>query len=85
MNKFEIKGKIKEMLDAESVGTHTKYAVILTHGPKDSEVAIDFWNDGADALQNFTEGQEVTIQFTIKSRGNKGKWYTNLSGSSITL
>lgn len=82
-NQFIINGKIKTILPAEEVGTHTKYTVLLAYGNKDTEVVVDFWNGNGDALVNFTEGQEVSVQYTPKSKGHNGRWYTSLSANSI--
>lgn len=52
-----------------------------------AQVAVDWWGDRADLVQNIRAGDVVVVEFKIESKPSKfkGKPYTNLSGRAIAL
>ena len=89
---MELKGKIESKLKAEN-GTSkagkewTKQTVIINNGDQyNPNVAISFFGDDkVKMLENFKEGQEVSIGVNISSKEFNGKWYNQIDGWKIDV
>ena len=82
---LEIQGKIKiiKPLETFSSGSVKQQIVVTTNDQYPQDLAIDFFKDKTDYLQNFYEGDDVTVGVNIKGSEYQGKHYTSLSGWRI--
>jgi len=87
---MELKGKIESKLKAET-GTSkagkewTKQTLVINNGDQyNPNVAISFFGDDkVKMLENFKEGQDVSIGVNISSKEFNGKWYNQIDGWMI--
>ena len=87
---MELKGKIESKLKAEN-GTSkagkewTKQTLVINNGDQyNPNVAISFFGDDkVKMLENFKEGQDVSIGVNISSKEFNGKWYNQIDGWMI--
>ena len=87
---MELKGKIESKLKAET-GTSkagkewTKQTIVIDNGDQyNPNVAISFFGDDkVKMLENFKEGQDVSIGVNISSKEFNGKWYNQIDGWMI--
>ena len=87
---MELKGKIESKLKAEK-GTSkagkewTKQTLVINNGDQyNPNVAISFFGDDkVKMLENFKEGQDVSIGVNISSKEFNGKWYNQIDGWMI--
>ena len=78
---------IYEVLEKEE-GPNGKWSkqtlVVEKEGSKfEEKLAIQFWNDKCDQLENFNDGDIVEVWFGISSKEYNGKWFTNLNGFKV--
>jgi hypothetical protein len=90
MSKLSIKGKLKEKLTLESGTTKAgkewkKQNFVIDTGDQYSpDVCFTLFGDEKIAiLENFQEGQEVTVHFNVSSREFNGKYYHNIDAWKI--
>ena len=87
---MELKGKIESKLKRET-GTSkagkewTKQTIVIDNGDQyNPNVAISFFGDDkVKMLENFKEGQDVSIGVNISSKEFNGKWYNQIDGWMI--
>lgn len=48
-------------------------------------LAFEAWNDISNKILQLKQGEDVSIQFEIRSREYNGRWYTSLSIIDITI
>lgn len=69
--------------------TVTRMLVLDTESPMrdggtwHDKKAFTFFNDNADALDGFREGEKVRVYFTWKSREYNGRYYHNITGRGV--
>jgi hypothetical protein len=90
MSKLSIKGKLKEKLTLENGTTKAgkdwkkQNFVIDTGDQYNPDVCFTLFGDEKVAiLENFQEGQEVTVSFNVSSREFNGKYYHNIDAWKI--
>jgi hypothetical protein len=84
----QISGTIHKLFDTERVTEKfQKRDVVITvqDGQFLQYVKIQFCQDYADLLDSFSEGQEVTIDYSLKGRPYQDKFFTNVDGWRIQL
>ena len=85
---LEIKGKIVKILGVQ-VGNNAKGEwkkqefVLETSDAYPKKICICVWNDKISALESHSEGDEVSVTFTVASREYNEKWYTDVTAQSI--
>ena len=81
---LKLEGKIKEIGQEEQIKNLTKRSMLLTTNDKYPQtVQLDFINEKQKELLKFNVGDEVSVDFNIRSNEYKGKYYTNLQGWRI--
>ena len=85
MNYFTIDGVILKIDKTQTFGNFKKRElVIVTEDEKPEEIKFEFADEtGIKALDNYMEGEMVTIAFLIKGNEYQGKHYVNLRGIAI--
>jgi hypothetical protein len=84
----QISGTIHKLSDTEQVTEKfQKRDIVITvqDGQFLQYVKIQFCQDYADLLDSFSEGQEVTIDYSLKGRPYQDKFFTNVDGWRIQL
>lgn len=89
---INVKGKISHLGEIESKTTRNggtwekQWIVILIPGPRNTYHEIAFLAQGntRPLLDNFSEGDEVEVSGYISAREYNGKYYNDVSLSSIT-
>lgn len=81
---FKLNSFIKEIQPVVYYQSGFKKRTILTEDAKKNIVAFSLENEQIDMFQNFTPGENVIINFRIKTTNYKGKYYTNLSPIKVT-
>jgi hypothetical protein len=81
---LKLEGKIEKIGQEEQIKNLTKKSMLLTTNDKYPQtVQLDFINDKVKELLKFNVGDEVSVDFNIRSNEYKGKYYTNLQGWRI--
>jgi len=81
---LKLEGKIKQIFVEQQFEKLTKKSMLLTTNDKYPQtVQLDFINDKVKELLKFNVGDEVSVDFNIRSNEYKGKYYTNLQGWRI--
>jgi hypothetical protein len=77
---LEIKGKIKLINPTETFGSgFTKREFVITTAEQyPQDVKFEVVKDKVALLDNFTTGQEITVQFNIRGNEYGGKYYVSL-------
>lgn len=84
-------GKVVDIIQQSGVSNSGKEwhknQVVIEFGESESinHLAVDFFGDKLIEENPVSIGQDVVIEFTLTSREYQGKWFTNVSGSKITL
>ncbi len=79
---YEATGKIKVIFDTQTFPSgFTKREFVLTIGDSQypQDVKFELIKDKCSWLDNFQEGQEVTVSFDIRGNEFKGRYYVNLN------
>lgn len=88
-NDFIVRGKLHKKLEPISGSSNgrdwsrTGFVIDAGDGMRPSYIAFDLWNERADMLNAFHEGDIVEVRFSAASRDYQGKWYTNLQAWSV--
>ena len=81
---LKLEGKIQKIGQEEQIKNLTKRSMLLTTNDKYPQtVQLDFINEKQKELLKFNVGDEVSVDFNIRSNEYKGKYYTNLQGWRI--
>ena len=81
---LKLEGKIEKIGQEEQIKNLTKRSMLLTTNDKYPQtVQLDFINEKQKELLKFNVGDEVSVDFNIRSNEYKGKYYTNLQGWRI--
>lgn len=87
MSTNQIRGVITKIHPTNTVTdkfSNRKVRLSVQDGNFTQEPEIEFQNRATRYLDNFTEGQEVEIEFSLKGRaGTNGKHYTSAVGYKI--
>lgn len=86
MNHYLFEGVIKIIHDTQTFKNNFKKReiVLITDGDYPDEVKFEFIDEnGIKALDNFIEGEEVTIAFLVKGNEYQGRHFVNLRGIAI--
>jgi O6-methylguanine-DNA--protein-cysteine methyltransferase len=86
MEHYKFIGIIKHIYDTQTFKNNFKKReiVLISDEEYPQEIKFEFTHDeGIQALDNYLEGEEVTIAFLLKGNEFQGKYYTNLRGIAI--
>lgn len=81
---LEIEGKLVKILPEQSgEGKNGRWKkqqfVIETDDKFPKQICMMLWNDKADLLQNFSEGDQLKASINIESREFRDKYYTDVT------
>lgn len=87
---MEITGNIKVIQDLVT-GTSkagkewSKRTIVVTTNDKyPQDIAIDFMGEGIEQINNFQEGNPVTVAVNLRGNEYNGKYYVSLGGWKIS-
>ncbi len=83
---FEISGKIKLIEDTQSFDSgFTKREFVVTTGDSKwpQDIKFEVVKDKCSLLDNFSAGQDVTVNFDIRGNEYNGRYYVNLNAWKI--
>jgi len=84
---YNISGKIKVIKETETLGTKgfqkRTFVVEVVDGKFTNLVPLEFTKDKCSVLDNFSEGQEVSVEFNIRGNEYNGKYYVSLQAWKI--
>ena len=83
---YELTGKIKLIQDEQTFNSgfrKREVVVSVEDGNYTQEINLEFVQDKAALLEQFSPGQEVTIAFNIRGREYNGRYFNNLVGWKI--
>ena len=83
---YELSGKIKLIQDEKTFDSgFRKREIIVTveEGKYPQDISIEFVQDKADLLNEYSPSQNVTITFDIRGREYNGRYFNNLNGWKI--
>jgi single-strand DNA-binding protein len=84
---FQATGHIVQIKDAEQVSdkfTKREFAIKIDDGGKyDNFASFQAVQDRCSLLDNFAEGDEVTVHFDVRGREWQGRYFTNLQAWKI--
>lgn len=87
MAKIEIKGEVVALLEKQNFTDSVKQTVVIHEvektkdgGTFESDIAIDFWGDKIQKIENLKTGDTVEVAASIRSSEWKEKYYTNVYG-----
>lgn len=79
---YEATGKIKVKFNTQTFPSgFTKREFVLTTGDENypQDIKFELIKDKCSWLDNFEQGQDVTVNFDIRGNEYKGKYYVNLN------
>ena len=86
------KGIVRVVGEPEKIGEIEKVMVVIDCTVGDGQyphyLAIDFFGDKSILTNGLSQGQLVSVEFSVRSReskSNKGRWFTSLSGRSVDI
>lgn len=85
-NNYSIKGIIERIGDTESKGANfqVRELVLRVQDGNYTQFAVfQLSQDRTDLAANFSEGQEVTIHFSLRGREWQGRYFTSLAAWKI--
>ena len=87
MAKIEIKGEVVALLEKQTFSDSQKQTVIVheIEAGKDgatfeNDIAVDFWGDKIQRVENLKEGDKVEISASVRSKEWNERWFTNAFG-----
>ena len=83
---YELTGKIKLINEEKVFGSgFRKREVVVTveDGKYPQDILLEFVQDKADLLNDFSPNQQVTVSFDIRGREYNGRYFNNLNGWRI--
>lgn len=87
-NPLEITGTLKHIGETEMLpkGNNEKriFVVEIEPGNFSQEICFELFKDKCSLINNFAEGETITVAFNLRGREYNGKWYTNLSAWKIS-
>ncbi len=86
VNYFIIDGFIKTIYETQVFGAsfEKREFIIETESEDKQELKFEFTNQtGIDSLDNYVEGENVTVAFQLRGNEYKGKHYVNLKAIAI--
>lgn len=84
---YELSGTVKLVMDEQTFGSgfNKREFVVTTKDDKyPQEIVFETVKDKTALLDSLSEGDEVTVNFDIRGREWKGKYFVNLSAWKIT-
>lgn len=87
MAMFELSGKVKVVMEEQTFGSgfNKREFVITTQDDKyPQDIQFETIKDKTSLLDSISEGDEVTVNFDIRGREWKGKYFVNLHAWKIT-
>ena len=79
---YEATGKIKVKFDTQTFPSgFSKREFVITTGDENypQDIKFELIKDKCSWLDNFEQGQDVTVNFDIRGNEYKGKYYVNLN------
>lgn len=87
MNKLTLTGEIQHIGEIEQLSANAEkriFVIEIEPGTYSQQIAFELFRDKVSLINNFKEGDIVTVEFNVKGREWKGKYYTNLSAWKIS-
>lgn len=79
---YEATGKIKVISETQSFAsgfTKREFVVTTAHDKYPQDLKFEVVKDKCDLLDNFSEGQDVIVNFDIRGNEYNGRYFVNLS------
>lgn len=79
---YEATGKIKLISETQSFAsgfTKREFVVTTAHDKYPQDLKFEVVKDKCDLLDQFAEGQDVTVNFDIRGNEYNGRYYVNLA------
>lgn len=78
---YDATGKLKVIFDTQTFTSgFTKREFVVTTGDQyPQDIKFELIKDKCSWLDNFSEGQEITVSFDIRGNEYKDKYYVNLN------
>lgn len=82
---YEIQGTIVKIFDEQIFGENFKKREFVVRTKEDypQDVKLELTQKYLEALEDYAEGDEVTVKFNLKGKEHKGNYYNNLSAWKI--
>lgn len=82
---YEIQGTIVKIFDEQIFGENFKKREFVVRTKEDypQDVKLELTQKYLEALEDYAEGDEVTVKFNLKGKEYKGNYYNNLSAWKI--
>lgn len=82
---MELTGKIKLINDTQTFdsGFTKREFVITTHEQYPQDIKLECIKDKTAFLDNFSVGDEISVQFNIRGNEYQGRYYVNLQAWKI--
>ena len=85
---YDLTGKIKVIQEPQTFAsgfTKREFVVTVEDGKYPQEIALECVQDKVKLLEEFKEGQTVTVSFDIRGREYNGRYFNNLQGWKVAL
>ena len=79
---FEISGKIKVIEDTQTFGsgfTKREFVVTTNDAKYPQDIKFEIVKDKCALMDNFSKGQDVSVNFDIRGNEYNGRYYVNLN------
>lgn len=82
---YALKGKVKVINETQTFdsGFQKRVFVVTTDGEWPQDIKFEVVKDKCSLLDQFSNGQEVTVNFDVRGNEYNGKYYVNLAAWRI--
>jgi single-strand DNA-binding protein len=84
---YQVSGKIKTIKETETLGTKgfqkRLFVLEVVDGKFTNLLPLEFTKDKCTVLDNFSEGQEVTVDFNLRGSEYNGRYFLNAQAWKI--
>jgi len=84
---FETSGKIKVVFDTQTFPSgfqKREFVVTTNHDKYPQDLKFEVVKDKCEVLEQFREGQDVTVSFDVRGNEYNSKYYVSLSAWKVT-
>ena len=86
---MEAQGIVTHILPVTTFGKENKkkggFVIEFQDGKYQSNLAFDCFDKALTDMSDLEVGDNVTVNFSVKSREYQGKWYTNVNAFGIKI
>lgn len=86
-NSYTLKGSIKVLEDTNVISdkfSKREFVVTVPDEKYPQDIKLEVVNDKCDALNQFSVGQEVLVEFNLRGNEYNDRFYVNLSAWKVT-